>query len=92
MPWRHRRQVTRKWTDPHRTGRPRVSTEIAALIERLATENHGRDASGSRASYSSSGHRISASTIRRVLKALKIPSAPKRHTGTTWRRFLGFPS
>ena len=31
---------------------------------------------------------MSASTIRRVLKALKIPPAPKRHTDTTWRQFL----
>ena len=31
---------------------------------------------------------ISASTIRRVLKALEIPPAPRRHTDTTWRQFL----
>jgi hypothetical protein len=37
----HRRLVTRKWTYPSRTGRPPVSAEIAALIERFATENHG---------------------------------------------------
>jgi hypothetical protein len=30
--WR-RRLVARKWTCPHRTGRPPVSAEIAALIE-----------------------------------------------------------
>ena len=38
---RHRRLVTRKWTYPRRTGRPPVNAEIAALIERLATENNG---------------------------------------------------
>jgi putative transposase len=37
----HRRLVTGKWTYPHRTGRPPVGVEITALIERLATENHG---------------------------------------------------
>ena len=34
------------------------------------------------------GHRVSASTIRRVLRALKIPSVPQRNTDTTWRKFL----
>ena len=34
------------------------------------------------------GHQVSAPAIRRVLKALKIPPAPRRRTGTTWRKFL----
>jgi putative transposase len=34
------------------------------------------------------GYRVGASTIRRVLKTLKIPPAPKRRTDATWRQFL----
>jgi len=34
------------------------------------------------------GHPVSASAIRRIRKALKIPPAPSRCTGATWRQFL----
>ena len=71
-----------------RRGPPPVSAEIAALIGRLAAENRSWGYQRIQGELLKLGHRVSASTIRRVLRALKIPPAPKRHTDATWRQFL----
>jgi transposase len=84
----HCRLVRTKWIYPHRTGRPPVSAEIATLIERLATENNGWGYQRIQGELLKLGYRVSTSTVRRVLKALRIPPTPSRRTDTTWRRFL----
>jgi hypothetical protein len=59
---------------------------ITALIERLGTENHGRGYRRIQGELLKLGHRSGGSTIRRILKELRTPAAPERHTDATWRQ------
>jgi transposase InsO family protein len=87
----HRRLLRCKWKQkPAGTGRPPIPKELTALILRLANENSTWGYTRIQGELRRLGHRVGASTIRRVLRSAGLGPAPRRSpsAGPTWRQFL----
>ncbi len=87
----HRELVRRKWTFRRGgpPGRPRISSELEALIIRLAKENPRWGYGKLEGELLKLGYDIGRTTIKDVLKRRRLAPAPERaKRGSTWRSFL----
>jgi transposase InsO family protein len=85
----HRELVRRKWTYARRSagGRPPISDEVRELILRMGRDNPRWGCVRIRGELAKLGITVSATKIRRLLRASGLGPAPRRD-GPTWSEFL----
>jgi hypothetical protein len=83
----HRDLVRRRWTYPHRRGRPAVTAELRQLVLRLARENSTWGYRRIHGELCRLGYKIGASTVWTILQRAGVDPAPKR-SAVSWLQFL----
>jgi len=76
----HRQLIVRKWTYTVRPSRRGALGEIRQLVVRMATENPSWGYTRIQGALKNLAHRVSRSTIARILKAHGLPPVPERPT------------
>jgi putative transposase len=87
----YRRLVAQKFDgSKHRQypGRPPVTSEVEALVVRMARENSGWGYDRIVGALANLGHQCSDQTVKNILRRQGIPPAPKRSQITSWKDFL----
>jgi putative transposase len=82
----HRRMAAAKWSQPRLPGRPPIPDDLVALIVRLARENRRWGVVRIQGELRRLGYRVAASTIRKILRAHRVP--PPAHRDESWSAFL----
>jgi transposase len=83
----HRDLVRRKWTQPHRPGRPSIPAGTVAIILRLARENPTWGYRRIQGELAKMGVVLAPSSVWAVLRRHGIEPSPMR-AGPTWTEFL----
>ena len=85
----HRYLIRRKWTFKRKgnTGRPCLSSELQALVVRLAKENPRWGYEKIQGELLKLGYNLSVSSVRNILKRHRVTPVLRRSVGS-WRSFL----
>jgi len=83
----HRDLVRRKWTQPHRPGRPSIPAGTVAIVLRLARENPTWGYRRIQGELATMGVVLAPSSVWAILRRHGVDPSPMRR-GPTWAEFL----
>jgi putative transposase len=83
----HRDLVRRRWSYPHRRGRPALAEEVRKLVLRLARENPAWGYRRIHGELRRLGYEIGSSTVWTILHRAGVDPAPTR-SAVSWRQLL----
>jgi len=86
----HRKLIAEKYDGSAKRspGRPRIASELATLVVRMATENRDWGYRRIQGALANLGHIVARGTIANILKQHGLEPAPERNRKTSWKEFL----